>query len=164
MREVVTRTWCDLHDARDGVQVETDGSSDVILVNARPVTLDLCDQCRKELLQPLQDLMDSHGARYTGDEERLMRRTRAPLQRTYSPPPSATDQVTCPACEKTMLRGTIRQHARIHGVDVVAPIGHCPVKGCSQTFDDPRAMATHRRGTHNYDVVADTLQQLAAIG
>lgn len=92
MKEVTINLWCDPHDADDGRRVPATVTRTFPgwLVNASyEVTLDLCDGCDHDLLDPVRSLLASHGALPEGQPSK---RRRSP-SRQDSP-----EAVSCPDC------------------------------------------------------------------
>lgn len=63
-KEIFTRVWCDLHLNVHDERVEAD-RSEVIRVDSlggRPLSLDVCETCHKELIAPLVEALEEYGA------------------------------------------------------------------------------------------------------
>lgn len=59
-KDVIVHIWCDWHMAKDE-RVEGVEQSPITL-EGRTLTLDLCDPCVKEFIEPLTSLLDMYGA------------------------------------------------------------------------------------------------------
>lgn len=151
MKQVTTTTYCDSCAAR-GVQTAIDNSVSLPLsVGASgPQTLDLCEPCDKELVEPVRLLLAEYG---------------------QSPQGAERDQgFTCPGCSKTYRKrdGLAKHMERQHNLTLDArgmPVAlekdddelpveqeqkanQCP--DCERSFDTPQGLGAHRYRLHAY--------------
>lgn len=61
-KEIQVHVWCDLHMLQGAEQVAGETTTPIAIGNAQPKTLDLCEPCRKELLDTLVQLLQDEGA------------------------------------------------------------------------------------------------------
>lgn len=141
--------WCDVHLAQD---VQTPGSPmRVALGDAAPLELDMCDDCVKELVEPLRLLVAEHG-QPLADAEPSDNLLHCPM----------------PGCRKVFTHGrNLQKHMeRVHDTtlpdsvlgdalvvqsttdDSGETIYPCPE--CDRTFKRPQGVAAHRSHVHGY--------------
>lgn len=138
-------TWCDAHLTSTGEEVPAE-SMRFTLGLSLPVEVDLCEVCRKELVDPLAEFLAEHGQPVKGDAEH-------------------EGAVFCPQCGKSYRQpASLRRHLiQAHGGapeptkaepvpdrrSVVIPDGY-PCPECDRKFDRPQALGRHRTHAHNY--------------
>lgn len=155
-REVIVRTWCDPCLAND-VQEEGTELPPLTLPgltgNKRRV-LALCDVHRKEVYQPLLELLEEHGQMV--DDEGNPSGPRGPYKtRGASQGNSTQGSLTCPAegCDHTSPnRSALSSHVRnmhdttlsvLQGLDTPFECPECGLKSAR-----PQGIAAHRRKVH----------------
>lgn len=130
--------WCDVHLAQDE-QVPA-SPVQVAIDQGLPVEVDLCDPCRKELVDPLAELLTEHGQ---------------PVKKGAQAP---SGESVCGECGKSYRQpASLRRHMReVHeappvpdGRSNVVPDGY-PCPDCERTFDRPQALGRHRAHQHGY--------------
>jgi hypothetical protein len=151
-REVIVRTWCDpcLAEDRqeDGVELAPLLLPELGGTKARVVAL--CEVHRKELYQPLLDLLEEHGQMV--DEEGNPSGPRGAYKKRALASPEA---LSCPAegCDHiSPNRSALSSHVRnMHGTTLSALNGEptpyeCPE--CGLKSARPQGIAAHRRKVH----------------
>jgi hypothetical protein len=150
-RELVTLTWCDLHQAESGEQVPA-ATWSVAYVAPDGTTgqfeVDACESCGKRYRELVDELTEF------GREVKVAGKGRRPAVSARSENPT-TDRVSCPArgCDFTGAPGGLSTHTRnVHGVTAAELTGAaslpCPVKGCDRKFTGRQGVAAHLRSTH----------------
>ena len=171
MREVTTRTWCDLHLQRDE-QVIAETFS-VALNEASPVELDLCDVCAKEVLGPLLAALN---------EARPLPQYRHPSQKPLGTGVRTRSVVACPICSElggehvVNTRASMTKHMeKVHDTPLAVwesahgstidgkPLTHqCDVDGCGLWFSHPAGLGAHKRWVHDVESPTYTKVRRAA--
>jgi hypothetical protein len=158
-QEIVT--WCDVHMEKDE---RVPGSTVTIAIdNKKARALDLCEQCHKELLGSLLEVLE--GARIAANANPPVGHDDEGSQPRRSQPQR---DMSCPICAEegqqyhVTKRSTMRDHMR-HNHDVVLadfesrlgetldglPLPYkCDFPGCGLRFSHPQGMGAHRRYTH----------------
>lgn len=147
MKQVIIKQWCD-RCARDGQQTEAESSVRLALGKPGQATtgraLDLCEPCRKTLLEELSELLAEYGQ---PDEQ----------------PKPAGDGLhhivrrPCPVCGQEFAGAPSNVYKHIWATHIgqawPAQVEQCP--DCSYHSTKPSAMGRHRTVTHKYDPVAE---------
>lgn len=150
-REVIVRTWCDPCLAED---VQEDGVELAPLLlpelgGTKPRVVALCEVHRKELYQPLLDLLEEHGQMV--DEEGNPSGPRGKYTRAKDVP----NPLGCPAegcSHESPNRSALSSHVRnMHDTTLSVLLGEetpyeCPE--CGLKSARPQGIAAHRRKVH----------------
>jgi hypothetical protein len=172
-REVILRTWCDVCLAKDqneeGIELPP-----LHLVPGKPRVVALCEVHRKELFDPLVELLKEHGQPVDPDGNPTpgVRGHYQPRRGQRSTPANerklAEGGVPCPFPGCGMVsksRPSLQHHTtRMHQVSLdtleAAPPGEvetvaalpkayeCP--DCERTFETPQGRGAHRARAHGY--------------
>jgi hypothetical protein len=148
-REVIVRTWCDPCLADDKHE-EGDEFGPMSLIPGKPRVVALCEVHRKELYDPLIELLTDHGQPVDSDGN-----SSPGVRGHHKPRATNATGPTCPACghvstTRTALQAhTRKMHEASLGVlEGKAPSVHtCPE--CQREFDTPQGMGAHRRAVHD---------------
>lgn len=153
-------TWCDRHMARD----ETVPGRPVTLSidGTRPMAIDLCEPCAKELLEPIESLLAD-----VGRAVELPRAKRGPGRPSMSGLPASDVVVACPLCAEekrttTMLRASMRSHMQSEHDTTLAAVEakrgealdgtplpfSCTVCSPAERFGTPQGLGAHQRARH----------------
>lgn len=106
MKEVVTRTWCDRTEVHLSTGPVPGFTREPLPCNGKPTTLDLCDPCDEEVLEPIRRLLAVAGVP-AGPPEKVRR------QRNDKPGGPCPE----PGCDKEFKTsgGLTNHRARKHG-------------------------------------------------
>jgi hypothetical protein len=172
MQELRILKWCDVCFKESGAYVEADQG---FIVSVKEVgkqgagllrRLELCEQHAKsvaELRATLRDCgttPDAEPPRQTGTRIALP----APPEEVTPPPRKAPPawekkRMPCPICEEDMQRGSVCEHlCLVHGAQRPKQPAKCP--DCGEKWTGLNSMATHRRRTHGWDIVAEMAGQV----
>lgn len=148
-REVVVHLWCDPCLAEDQ-HVEGQELTLVLpdLPGSKPRVVAVCELHRKELYQPLLDLLAEHGQ--TVDEEGNPTGQRGPKRKRASSSPASE---ACPECGHVAPnRQALGSHCRSrHGKSIAELEGKelpyvCPE--CGLRTSRPQGLGAHRKAAH----------------
>lgn len=158
MKEVMTLTWCDVHQAA-GERVEATVLRVIALDGNAERELDMCDECDEKVFAPIEKLLN------------LARPTEASLVRR--PPKNSNGAVkhkspsqlpaTCPFCgqEYSGKKITTDHMWSAHaGRGRPAQPEVCP--DCNERIEVPQAMTRHRTVQHGYDSWEEALEAVRA--
>lgn len=184
MRETRVYTWCDPHYV---LGEEVTGKAHTIGSGNQWFTLDLCDDHRREVLEPLAEFFAEYGVRETSGvipPSVIPTGKIAPPKAEYLPiempdlptPPTATadtvdtvdkkrydpgETMTCwfPGCTDTSRRDKLAKHFRVaHSIDKTVLMTYCPA--CEM---DVSVMNVHSKSVHDMRV-DDLYAQVVAAG
>lgn len=147
VREVIT--WCSPCFAED---VREQATTVVIALDAlKPRALDVCERHRKELVEPLRELLSEMGVIVDSS-------TPAPQSRSSSY--SYEHACSFDGCGKSFKSSkSLSTHRRVvHNIDSEGkPRGdesklkhQCPDPDCDRGFDTPQGLGAHRAKLHGY--------------
>lgn len=178
MREHIIIVKCDrchqLHDLETKAE-----SEETISVNGLARHLDLCETCRKEVVQPLIELMNTYGRRLDTMPAAL-KKTRGPnkkkltLAEQGTPQPvevpqqlgivvgglNEDDTVTCPC--GTVIRGSdpVGRTYPLHAKNAHKLEGYTTCPTCQEEFEQTRTCSIHRVKEHGTDLFADWMRRV----
>lgn len=133
-KQLVTYVWCDNHPDDEQVPATT---VRITLGNQVPRELDLCDVCRKELIDPLQTLLAEQGqpVEPTGPDGRLA--------------------CTVTGCTKTYgSERALRRHLESHDAAEGASVELLPCPECGKQCSSPAGLGSHRWRAHGVEGVS----------
>lgn len=148
--ELVTLTWCDLHQIDDGERVPA--STWTVSVSSGDLVgaweLDVCEACSKGLRDTVHELSE-YGRPVKGGRPAAARRPAVSAR-------EGGNVQTCPVsgCPYTTTTPTgLNSHCRTaHGQTLAELTGSasiaCPVPGCERRFGKGQGLASHLRVVH----------------
>lgn len=156
MKEVVTQSWCDVHNAA-GERVEAQITRTIALDGGSERELDVCIDCDEKVFTPLVKLLNGARASELALARRPARRT---TERNKEAP--SLQATSCPICGGTFsTRKSATDHiwARHTDQEIPRQPDQCPDCGYTSAF--AQAMGRHRTVEHGYD---NWSQALSAAG
>lgn len=154
---------CDNVEAHQDELVE---ATEVVLsIGGPPLGLDLCPDCRKALLGPLEGLLGDHGQPLGEGFKLPTRATRGPYKGKSGVTRGGRLWCPVPGCGFSGVRSAIHSHARQSHDSTMAELEgrhgrlladgrrevleiECPVKTCEARYSDPRGLSVHMRNVH----------------
>lgn len=141
-QELITYIWCDNHPEDEKVP----GRTIDIPFGPKPMTLDLCEPCEKELLEPVRVLLEEHGAPIKAFKTAKNQGKAVNYDRV---------QQACTECDQILYsKSGLRRHLREqHGIrpkpsrDYGGPF---PCPECGEEFHSPQGVGVHRAKLHDY--------------
>lgn len=149
-QEMRILTWCDNTKRHGEADVPGRALPPLAVGKDKPRDLDLCDECRVELYEPLKALLDTEGR--ATDTGRRKNRKKAAEATT-----STAEPYRCDDCGKTF--------AKPHGLATHVNIKHKdgpaeptllddtqphPCPDCDRSFAKPQGLNLHRVRAHGY--------------
>lgn len=148
-REVIVRTWCDPCLAEDR-HTEAEELPPLALTGRKPRVVALCEVHRKELFDPLAQLLADHGQPVDESTSSLRIPKSSP---TAKPSTSGSSELKCPGCEYIAPnRSSLQSHARAQHNTTLAELAgeptpfECDV--CHQKFSTNAGRGVHRTRSH----------------
>lgn len=165
MKEYRIDVYCDRHQPEN---VPGTVTRQVALDGMKFKTLDLCEQCEKELFDEVSDLLVRFGVPLDTPVTAPKTRKTPPPARGLAGPeavfveppvPASPDtdrtKAQCEICDSVVLRSSLISHLWSHSSIPRPPVPSvCPE--CGGRYDIPQSMTTHRRRMHGYDSVAES--------
>lgn len=115
-REIQELLWCDRHRGVHSEDVE--GSTHTIRIDGVEFEVELCDDCRAELVLPLDDVLSEYGRKVVG-QRRATAAAKAYATRSVSeastllsPTHDRHVEVNCPKCGKEVQVSSLGSHCR----------------------------------------------------
>jgi hypothetical protein len=160
MRETVIKVWCDPCHGDDEIFTEADGTVTLSLGGV-PSTLDMCERHRKTLIDPLADLLTTHGRTPAMAPHDLVPAQRVASGKGNGPGRIALEPWTCPLCSQITKRGSAIKHVYGHhhppGAAYLSRVPlQCPECDAPPFARGQGAMA-HRITTHGYQPLIEAL-------
>lgn len=147
-REIIVHLWCDPCLAEDQ-RVEGQELPPLVLPEVpgnRPRVAAVCERHRKELYQPLIDLLTEHGQALDEDGNPT-----GPRGGSYGKA-KGDKAMTCPECGHTSPnKGALSSHVRnMHDTTLAELLGEAtlPCPECGQKCGRPQGLAAHRLRSH----------------
>lgn len=142
-------TYCDRH-LRDGQEVNAAATQ--VSIDGRTVEIDLCEECRTDVLGPVLDLLTEYGQ---------------PVKKSNGKKSDDREKIDCPVCGKSYVSAKgLREHLRRLHPDTTIEQGTLPVAAipesqpiderkypcpdCDRMFLRPQAVGAHRSRVHGY--------------
>jgi hypothetical protein len=153
VKEHVIQAWCDRCDSR-GEKAEAIVERTVMIIPAGAKTLDLCEPCDKELIEPLAALLAEYG------QPPAERNGQQRLNVGPSDSEPAGYERPCPVCHQ-VLHGSntnVAQHIWLRHIGQrrpAQPMSKCPE--CDFTPATGTGLGRHRVTAHGYDPVAEAM-------
>lgn len=171
MQELRILKWCDVCHKEDGAYVEidrayvisfkTDGQRD----SATTRKLEVCDRHGKSVDAVLQMLTDCGTMPGVEPAERP---AELPIEPITKQPGVEVKRgkgnimsrpVPCPICKREITRGAMPTHiVYAHAARPIKQPAKCP--DCGEKYAGLNSMATHRRRTHGWDMIAELAAQV----
>lgn len=105
-KEIRVIAWCDGNHDEDE-KVQADGTVTVAFGRGKPRTVDLCNPCNKELIEPVQVLFGTYGVVADGSIETGLAGIETRKQRKTKP------NVPCPECGfQSVSRNALSSHLK----------------------------------------------------
>jgi uncharacterized C2H2 Zn-finger protein len=141
--ELVRNVWCDIHGDDDRRDVEEPGLDVTFSVGAISVVMDLCQECITKHVDPLAELLVTHGRKASQEVRPASGATVA----------ADGERMTCPECGKPYAyRASLQSHMMdIHGKVLPRKRGGggpvtCP--HCGKTYQGAAGLASHVKTSH----------------
>jgi hypothetical protein len=146
--QVIQRKTCDPHSDR-GEEVEGETTPPIAIGKSGPMEFEMCPVCRKEMLEPLIELLTAHGR-----PANSLQPARRKVRNKSTPAP-------CPYCDETMSSlGFLNRHIDLRhpgrdrverpeaDVDRSGRTFDCPEGDLPQPTTNPGAFSSHMRRRH----------------
>ena len=159
-QSVRSELTCDACKADDIHNTEAETTPPVVMGKGKALLLDLCEPHRKELYDPLADLLARDGRSEDGTRRRRKRKPAAEPTPEPEPTPTRVEITShiCPTCSRSDFKtdASMRQHhTRVHG-EKLAPADQEPLiddDGCPDCGKSGfKNRGAHRAKAHGFRV------------